>query len=562
MQAHNEVAQRSNGAVVSGATVTVYLAGTATLATLYSDNSSTALANPFTANTQGEYTFYAADGRYDVVVSYESVTDDAYEVILSDTPLNVRNFGALGDGTTDDTTAITNAINSLSKGGTVYFPQGDYVHSGLSFSDLRFINIIGDAPISFTSAGAKGTRFSCTSATADHMLFTDCWGIKIKDISFEAESTVTPTAGNGIKFIADGVAASAYCVIDGVRMENIYNGILLDGVSNSDIRNSTIRESIGTYSIKLAATNKRMDQIRLADIVIDTEVSGGSTTSNGVDISSNVHTVWVNRVSSLKCKYGFYLHGATDPEFIRFNGAEAEGNYSHGFLIDNADHIWLNNVYATTNNGNGIAFGATFNNVAILQGPDVRANDLNGILISGSGGIYITNPKMGQNSNGSAGTYHGIAIAANINNVSVIGGKIGGNVDLTGTGDQGYGILVNSGTSDYINIIGVDLSGNTTGGLSYGGTGTNKNVLANIPKRESYGTASSLTPDASGNDTIAHGLAGTPTFVSADILGDVTNAQAEVQAVDGTNITLRFASTTDGSDITTGTYNVMWEAKV
>jgi len=50
-------------------TVSVYLTGTATLATVYSDNSSTPLANPFTADRYGHWFFYAANGRYDVTLS-------------------------------------------------------------------------------------------------------------------------------------------------------------------------------------------------------------------------------------------------------------------------------------------------------------------------------------------------------------------------------------------------------------------------------------------------------------------------------------------------------------
>lgn len=51
-------------------TVTVYNHGTITLATIYSDANNTPLANPFTANNNGSWQFYAAgDVHYDVVLS-------------------------------------------------------------------------------------------------------------------------------------------------------------------------------------------------------------------------------------------------------------------------------------------------------------------------------------------------------------------------------------------------------------------------------------------------------------------------------------------------------------
>jgi hypothetical protein len=50
----------------AGCTVTVYVSGTLTLATIFADNISTPLANPFTADATGFWFFYAANGRYDV----------------------------------------------------------------------------------------------------------------------------------------------------------------------------------------------------------------------------------------------------------------------------------------------------------------------------------------------------------------------------------------------------------------------------------------------------------------------------------------------------------------
>ena len=53
-----------------GCTVTVFIAGTGTKATLFSDNSGTALGNPFTANTMtGQWDFYVANGDYSIQLS-------------------------------------------------------------------------------------------------------------------------------------------------------------------------------------------------------------------------------------------------------------------------------------------------------------------------------------------------------------------------------------------------------------------------------------------------------------------------------------------------------------
>ena len=56
--------------VIPSCTVTVYLTGTTTPATIYADAISTALTNPFTANTDGSWIFFAATTQgYDVVLN-------------------------------------------------------------------------------------------------------------------------------------------------------------------------------------------------------------------------------------------------------------------------------------------------------------------------------------------------------------------------------------------------------------------------------------------------------------------------------------------------------------
>jgi len=65
---------QSTGARVASATITVYQAGTLTLASIFSDNLATPQSNPFTSDANGLWLFYAANGRYDVQMSGGSPT--------------------------------------------------------------------------------------------------------------------------------------------------------------------------------------------------------------------------------------------------------------------------------------------------------------------------------------------------------------------------------------------------------------------------------------------------------------------------------------------------------
>ena len=64
-----------------------------------------------------------------------SLTKVTYSMIQG-SPVNVLDFGAKGDGTTDDTTTIQDAINAVfaAGGGIVFFPAGTYRVSSLSLN--------------------------------------------------------------------------------------------------------------------------------------------------------------------------------------------------------------------------------------------------------------------------------------------------------------------------------------------------------------------------------------------------------------------------------------------
>ena len=70
---------------LGNASVSVYLTGTTTVATIYSDNGVTSLSNPFTSTATGLVAFYAPDNRYDLVVTKAGFTPvTVADIILED----------------------------------------------------------------------------------------------------------------------------------------------------------------------------------------------------------------------------------------------------------------------------------------------------------------------------------------------------------------------------------------------------------------------------------------------------------------------------------------------
>lgn len=63
---------------------------------------------------------------YDTNELYIGSYEGNKKINSSDLFVNVKDFGAKGDGTTDDTQAIQNAIDTMTDGGILFFPQGTY----------------------------------------------------------------------------------------------------------------------------------------------------------------------------------------------------------------------------------------------------------------------------------------------------------------------------------------------------------------------------------------------------------------------------------------------------
>ena len=129
--------------------------------------------------------------------------------------ISVKDFGAVGDGTTNDTTAIQNAVNAVSAsplGGVLYFPQGTYLTSKITVGP----NIILDGGNSVVKA-----------VTGQNYIFsiTGTENITIRNFVFDA-SGMSDVGGTGglpmsVVYIDVAVGACTNIVVDGCRFSGI-----------------------------------------------------------------------------------------------------------------------------------------------------------------------------------------------------------------------------------------------------------------------------------------------------------------------------------------------------
>lgn len=95
--------------------------------------------------------------------------------------INVKDFGATGDGTTDDTSSIVSALAALSSNKALYFPPGKYMHTGgLSLpASLTNVLVYGNQAQLFCTNMNQGTfsvPSSCSFITFDN-LWVNAYGL-------------------------------------------------------------------------------------------------------------------------------------------------------------------------------------------------------------------------------------------------------------------------------------------------------------------------------------------------------------------------------------------------
>ncbi|MET7687975.1 glycosyl hydrolase family 28-related protein [Streptomyces sp. NPDC005483] len=379
----------------------------------------------------------AADAITSHVAATDPHGDRAYAANL--TPVDWINatktpYSATGDGTTDDTTALQNALNAAGTGGTVYLPAGTYRTS---------------APLTIPPG------VTLRSSHGDHFDNLSGWtqiNARIKPLaSFSGVSAIrildAPLGGYAAKsceqrlldLTLDGTALPGGNSIDGVQAQGTIRGLVFENLSIKKFGGHAI---YFTYNFSAPAGLPQAPySSRLRRIV------ASDTGGNAFSFNNTTDTTMIDVESIAAGGYGFYLSGCGNSTLI---ACRAEWNL-RGF------HIVPGNAQLS------------------LLGCSTDRNTQNGILVTGGSAgatVVITNARLnrdGRNGGTGGGNYAGLNVDTSpayviATDISVLTGI---DDDGSGTRSPQYGFSATGNT--YVAVNSGTLNGNTAGWRDGGG---------------------------------------------------------------------------------------------
>jgi len=219
--------------------------------------------------------------------------------------VSVKDFGAVGNGTTDDATAINNAFNYIiANGGTLYFPPGTYRTTG-SFADIAVtsthsVKFLGeDAVIEFDPGSYLNFGF-CIQCNA---------GSALRSVVFE-----------GLTLNCNNDVATA------IRVNTTDTKFKYIGVKNCIINNCFQDSTISTAAVGISASDG--DVVEIIGNRIETvsrNKTGASGVCSGISCTRNLNTTISNNYIK-NINYG--TGDAADADGIKYFDTNTSSYYS------------------------------------------------------------------------------------------------------------------------------------------------------------------------------------------------------------------------------------------
>lgn len=518
--------------------------------------------------------------------------------------VSVYDFGAVGDGETDDSEAIQAAIDAVAGmgGGVVYVPPGVYIakariHSNVHLTGAGYNSVLKLPPNSVKS----GTSPEGQPSVVTNSDWTNGnTGIAIINLRFDGNKANQSNVGTEHDVInlarCNKVFISHCWVHDGAA-----DGIDLDGGQQHVITNCHIWDCNGTAVHNAGGTIEYKGWLEISKYNIISHCTSyrNGLVRPGVAFDANGRTIVMGCISLFD--YEGLQAAGWDNILVnnlvvqpRRRGAFATGSGSYrniirGNIIVNANESqeadgaaisldadvgsgwWIEDNLIVSGfpdsygilirGGRDIHVRQNFIGTVTLQGIAVQtADDIGRSVFEGNrivncyrsglvftdvarSGLRIVGNIIVDNGSGAVpGDRNGMLLRGVQN--SLIEGNI---VQDTGVGYQQYGIRITGTIANGNHFANNILLGNVIANMSLTGSHTFRDNIG-------YVTARGGTASVADGGTIAHGLVGTPTkfSVQATVAGHIATATA-----DGVNLTVALKNH-DGSSVATPEPVVWW----
>jgi hypothetical protein len=237
--------------------------------------------------------------------------------------VSVKDFGAVGDGTTDDTTAIQAALNASTN---VYIPAGNYkITSTLIMQSLGATNQM----VVIKGAGFGSTTLSWAGSTTGYVITNTVRSFfKIEDITF------ANTVASGSTIAIQSTGGFQDSTIRNCLFSGFQAGIQMGNIAGSDSFFTNIECNV-FFNCYFG-------------------VWMGATPTGLLPCNSN----WINKNSFNSCTYGIYCYQGGNTNDFSYNDFEGTGN---GIYLLGYDNTIINNHFELTGTNINILSGSYYN---------------------------------------------------------------------------------------------------------------------------------------------------------------------------------------------------------
>lgn len=371
-------------------------------------------------------------------------------------------FGAVGDGATDDLDAFDAMFASLgSRGGRVFIPPKSYYLDGNLDIFNTTVSVTG-VPSSVTSLGSR-LLFSANRG----LRLANNDGSAFRDLRIDGP---TSGASSGALIIVGKLgeaSGSTYCVFDHVQTNGGYRSLWLQKSLETRFSKCRFNNATGPDAVLLSggvdATEFTVDAAEFVQCAFS-----GSSTTDCIHLNGAANSVKMTQCVVLFGETGLKFTDDTSsgdfPKFFYFSDGGFENCENYAVFVDEGDDIKFSNAYFSNDSAalDVIHLSANVDGRVKVIGSTIRGGGRDGVRALGG---RVTVALCDVINNARAVTGDGIRIGSGIGKYTLTDNYIGDGPD--GTNNQRYGIF-NDGAAGVGVISGNSFDGNATG--DYGGS--------------------------------------------------------------------------------------------